>query len=175
MLVDWQLTHPIYQDVNEAEVKVLGDGPWTEFMALVYEPGEITPAEGLQRGIDILKSIRDKSWAKFLYLNELYIPQLENIPPEVIEALKEQVGQNLLNDPKEYLIRVQCPVLAFFGEKDLVQPTERSTALYEQYLEEAGNADFEIVVLPDVGHGIGVLEDGYWEVLSNWLDTHYSD
>jgi pimeloyl-ACP methyl ester carboxylesterase len=175
VLIDWQLTNPIYQDVNEAEGQVLGDGPWTEFMALVYEPGEITPAEGLQRGIEILKSIQDKSWAKYLYLKELFIPQLESIPPEHIAALKEQVGQNLLNDPREYLTKVRCPVLAIFGEEDLVQPTDRSTTLYEQYLAEAGNEYFEIVVIPDVGHSIGVSKDGYWEVLSDWLDTLYSD
>jgi len=175
MLVDWQLTHPIYQDVNEVEAKVLGDGPWTEFMALVYEPGEITPAEGLQRGIEILKSIQDKSWAKFLYLKDLYIPQLESIPPEYIVALKEQVGQNLLNDPKEYLTRVRCPVLAVFGEEDLVQPTERSASLYEQYLTEAANENVKIVVIPDVGHSIGVSKEGYWGVLSDWLDALYQD
>jgi pimeloyl-ACP methyl ester carboxylesterase len=175
MLIDWQLNSPIYQDVNEVDEQVLGEGPWTDFKTLVYEPGEITPIEGLQSGIEILKSVQDEYWAKFLYLKELYIPQLESIPPEYIAALKEQVGQNLLNDPKEYLTRVRCPVLAVFGEEDLVQPTERSTTLYEQYLAEAGNEYFEIVVIPDVGHSIGVSKDGYWEVLSDWLDALYSD
>lgn len=139
-------------------------------MALVYEPGEITPAEGLQEGIEILKSIQDEPWAKFLYLKQLYIPQLEQIPPEQVAALKLILGQTLLNDPKEYLTQVQCPTLAVFGEDDLLQPSEKSAALYEQYLTEAGNKDFEIVVIPGVGHSINISTPGYWEALSGWLD-----
>jgi pimeloyl-ACP methyl ester carboxylesterase len=170
MLIDWQLANPVYRQVNEAEAQALGDGAWTSFMALVYETGELTPAEGLQKGIDILKSIQDEPWAEFLYLKQLYIPQLESIPPEQIAAVKAMVGQSLLNDPKEYLTRVQSRVLAVFGEHDLLQPTEKSAALYEQYLAEAGNENFRIVVIPGVGHSISLSTPGYWEALSDWLD-----
>ena len=120
LLIDWQLANPIYREANEADAQVLGGGPWISFMALVYEPGEITPAEGLQNGIDILKAIQDEPWAKFLYIKELYIPQLESIPAEQVAAVKAVAGQSLLNDPKEYLTRVRSPVLAFFGETDLL-------------------------------------------------------
>jgi hypothetical protein len=44
-----ELADPIYREVNEAEAQALDDGPWDRFLALVYEPGDITPAEGLQR------------------------------------------------------------------------------------------------------------------------------
>jgi len=175
MLIDWQLSSPIYRQANTADAQALGDGPWTGFMALVYEPGDITPAEGLRQGIEILKSIQDEPWAKFLYLKQVYIPQLESIPPEQVAALKAIAGQTLLNDPKEYLTRVHCPVLAFFGEADLLQPTDRSAALYEQYLTEAGNENFKIVVIPGVGHAIGLWTPGYWEALSDWLDHLYSE
>lgn len=175
MLIDWQLTNPVYREVNEAEAQTLGDGPWTSFMALVYEPGEITPTEGLQKGIEILKLIQGEPWAKFLYLRQVYIPELESIPPEQVAALKAIVGPTMLNDPKEYLTRVRCPVLAVFGEDDLLQPTEKSAALYEQYLTEAGNEDFKIVVVPGVGHSTVVSAPGYWEALSDWLDHLYSE
>jgi len=170
LLVDWQLANPVYRQVNEAEAQALGQGPWTSFMASVYEPGEITPAEGLQEGIEILKSIRDEPWAEFLYLKRVYIPLLESIPPEQAAAVKAMAGQTLLNDPKEYLTRVSCPALAFFGEDDLLQPTEKSAALYEQYLTQAGNEDFKIVVIPGVGHSISPSTPAYWEALSDWLD-----
>jgi pimeloyl-ACP methyl ester carboxylesterase len=104
LLVDWQLSNPIYRQANTADAQALGDGP-----------------------------------------------------------------------PKEYLTRVHCPVLAFFGEADLLQPTEKSAALYEQYLTEAGNENFKIVVIPAVGHGIGLWTPGYWEALSDWLDHLYSE
>ena len=175
LLVDWQLADPVYRQVNEADARALGDGPWTSFLALVYEPGEITPAEGLQKGIEILKSIQDEPWARFLYLRQLYMPQLESTPPEQVAALRVVVGQTLLNDPEEYLTRVRCPVLAFFGEDDLLQPTAKSAALYEQYLTGAGNENYKIVVIPGVGHSIGLSTPGYWEALSDWLDHLYSE
>lgn len=174
LLVDWQLADPIYRQVNEADAQTLGDGPWTHFLALVYEPGEITPSEALEEGIEILRSIQDEPWAKFLYLRELYLPQLESIPAEQVVALRAITGQNLLADPREYWTRVQCPVLAVFGEDDLLQPTAKSAALYEHYLTQAGNEHFEIVLLPGVGHSIGLSTPGYWEGLSQWLDRLYA-
>jgi pimeloyl-ACP methyl ester carboxylesterase len=170
LLVDWQLADPIYRQVNEADMQALGDGPWARFLALVYEPGEISPAEGLQQGIEILRSIQDEPWARFLYIKELYLPQLESIPPEHVAAVRAAAEQSLLNDPEDYLTRVRCPLLAFFGEDDLLQPTERSAALYDQYLTEAGNKDYTIVVIPGVGHSIGLSTPGYRQALSEWLD-----
>jgi pimeloyl-ACP methyl ester carboxylesterase len=174
LLLDWQFTTPVYREVNEADARSLGDGPWNGFMALVYEPGGFTLAEGLQAGIGILKSIQDEPWAKFLYLKQLYIPQLESIPPEQVTALKANAGQNLLNDPKKYLTKVRSPVLAFFGEEDVLQPAEKSAALYKQYLTEAGNINYKIVVIPGVGHSSIISTTAYWETLSDWLDHLYS-
>jgi pimeloyl-ACP methyl ester carboxylesterase len=173
LLIDWQLTDPIYRPTNEATAKSLGDGPWDDFVALVYEPGDITPAEGLQQGIEILKSIQGEPWARFLYLTELYIPQLESIPPEQVAVLRSVMEPSLLEDPKAYWVGVRCPVVAFFGENDLLQPTAKSAALYEQYLTEAGNQDFQIVVIPGVGHSIQLSMPAYWEPLSTWLDQLY--
>ncbi len=170
LLIDWQMATPMYRQLNEADAQALGEGPWARFLALVYEPGEITPAEGLAQGIDILKSVQDEPWAEFLYLKELFLPQLESIPEEQVAAVKAMAGQSLLNDPKEYLTRVRCPLLAFFGEDDLLQPTARSAVLYEQYLAQAGNDRHKIVVIPGTGHAIGLSTPGYREELSKWLD-----
>jgi pimeloyl-ACP methyl ester carboxylesterase len=169
LLIDWQLPEPIYREANEADAQTLGEGPWLAFLKLVYEPGAVSAAEGLQLGMDILRSVQDEPWARYIFLRELYIPTLESIPPDEVEAVKAYVGPNLLNDPAHYMTQVHCPVLAFFGEDDLLQPTAQSAALYEQYLTEAGNADFEIVVLPGVGHGIQIWTPGYWRVLEPWL------
>jgi len=144
-------------------------------MALVYEPGETNAAEGLQVGIEILKSIQEEPWAKFLYLKQVYLPQLESIPAEQVEAVKAMAGQTLLSDPKELLTRVLCPVIAFFGEEDVLQPSERSAVLYEQYLTRAGNENFEIVVIPSVGHEIRPSIPAYWDALSGWLEQLYSE
>jgi hypothetical protein len=63
-------------------------------------------------------------------------------------------------------------VLAIFGEDDINVDTRRSARLYEHYLEEAGNGDVTIVVMPDVGHDVGVSTTGYWELVSEWLGRH---
>jgi len=176
VLIDWQLATPTYREENEEAAQYLGkEGPWTQFMALVYEPGEITPAESLRMGLEILKSVQDEPWAKFLYLKELYIPQLESIPPDQVEALGAVVGPTMLEDPGEYWTKVQCPVLAIWGEDDLLQPTARSARLYEYYLTQAGNKRLEKVVLPGVGHSISMSTRRYREELSKWLDELYPE
>jgi len=174
LLIDWQLSDPIYCGVNQAEVQAMGGGPWAQFAALVYEPGDVTPAEALQQGIEILRSVQDEPWARFLYLKEAYLPQLESIPPEQVMAVRAVMEPNLLNDPKDYLTRVQCPVLAAFGADDLLVPAQRSAELYEQYLTEAGNEAVKIVVIPGVGHGFGLRAPGYADLVSDWLDHLYS-
>jgi pimeloyl-ACP methyl ester carboxylesterase len=98
---------------------------------------------------------------------------LESIPAEQVEALKAMTGPTLLEDPQDYWTRVRCPVLAIFGEDDLLQPTAKSAALYEGWLTQAGNDRFEILVLPGVGHSIVMSTPGYWDGLSRWLDRLY--
>jgi hypothetical protein len=177
LLIDWQLTEAIFQEANEADAQVLGDGPWTSFMALVYEPGDTDPVVGLGVGIEIMKSVQNEPWTEALYLKQLYIPRFESIPaditPEQLAAVQATTDQNLTTDPKDFLTEVRIPVLAFFGEDDLNVDSETSAALYEQYLTQAGNEDFTIVVIPGVGHGISPSTPGYWDTLSDWLARRY--
>jgi pimeloyl-ACP methyl ester carboxylesterase len=130
LLLDWQLESPIYKIENAADTESLGEGPWEDFLALVYEPGDISPAESLQQTILILESIQDEPWTKFLYLKELYLPQLKSITPEQITGMKALAGSSLLIDPKDFLTQVTCPVLAIFGENDPLQPTRISAELF---------------------------------------------
>ncbi len=67
---------------------------------------------------------------------------------------------------------VRCPVLAFFGEDDVVQPSDISAALFEEYLTAAGNDDFSILVMPGEGHDINWTTPGYNEAVSDWLKAH---
>lgn len=170
LLIDWQLTDPIFRDVNEKAAANLGTGPWQEFLPLVYGPITVSPADGLNRVIAILTSIKDEPWAVALNLDKVVLPELERIAPDEIAAVRAAAQQSLLVDPRDQLTRVTCPVLAFFGNDDIVQPTDRSAALYAQYLHEAGNDDVTIVTLPDIGHDILLDTPGYWERLAQWLD-----
>ncbi len=178
LLIDWQLPDPIFEEANRSDAQALGNGPWTAFIALLYESDDIGPVERLDAGVEILRSSRDEPWATELYL-DLYMSRIESLPagitPEGVEALQAVTADNLLTDPKDFLTRVRVPVVAFFGEDDLNIDSQTSPALFEKYLAEAGNEDYTIVVIPDVGHDVGLGTPGYWETLSNWLSERFSE
>lgn len=170
LLVDWQLTEPLFRDLNERAAASMEHGAWQDFLTLVYEPDATSPAESLTRAIEILASVQDEPWAEALYLEDVVIPSLRSIPPDQIEATKATAEESLLLDPRDHLTKVTCPVLAFFGADDIVQPTERSADLYARYLDEAHNDDVTLVTLPNVGHDIVLSTPGYTEELIQWLD-----
>jgi pimeloyl-ACP methyl ester carboxylesterase len=170
LLIDWQLTHPLSRTANEQVAKKLGPGPWQDFLPLVYQRNTLSAADGLKKAINILTSIKDEPWAQALNLEHVVLPALRNIRPDQLDAVRAAAEQTLLVDPRDHLSTVTSPVLAFFGEDDIVQPTRRSAILYRQYLDRAGNHDVTIVILPDVGHDIVPSTPGYWERLVRWLD-----
>jgi pimeloyl-ACP methyl ester carboxylesterase len=55
-------------------------------------------------------------------------------------------------DPTPCLETLHCPVLAFFGEADVIVPPEPNRGLLEKALRKAGNQDVTIVVLPKANH-----------------------
>lgn len=175
LLIDWQLQNPIYQAANEASAVDLGDRVWHEFMQLVYTPGNITRYESLQAAIKILESIQDEPWTQALYLRTLWLPNLRGISPEQAAALQGDDIHGLLTDPKDFLPRVTSPVLAFFGEDDQLVPARKSAELYEQYLTQAGNKDFKIVVFPDADHGLNGATVEYWKTLFEWLGELFNN
>jgi pimeloyl-ACP methyl ester carboxylesterase len=170
LLIDWQLSNPIYQAANEASAATLGDGPWQDFLKLVYEPDKRTRYESIQTVINILETIQDEPWTQALYLRKLWLPNLRGISPEQAAALQGDDSHGLLTDPKDFLPRVTAPVLAFFGEDDQLVPARKSAELYEQYLMQAGNKNFKIVVFPDADHGLNGATVEYWKILFEWLD-----
>src|SRR5262249_49603649 len=56
------------------------------------------------------------------------------------EALRRQWARNFVDfDPVPVLEKVRCPVLAFFGEKDVLVPPEGNVGPMEAALKKAGN------------------------------------
>ncbi len=179
LMIDWQLIEPIYRDDNEAAMAELGDGPWATMAELVYDEGDVGPVASVPLVIEILTEVQDEPWASELVLRELYIPQLESLPNDItvdqLAAVRAQTDALLRTDPADFLTEVRVPVLAIFGEHDLNVDSSKSPRLFEQYLAEAGNDDATIVVVPDVGHGIGLPTPGYWTLLSDWLRTRFGE
>ena len=169
LLVDWQITRPVYREQNLAQVRHLGPGPWKAFAALVYTPGSLTPARNLERGIAILKSISHDLWTRYLYLDTALLPALQAIPPGQVAAARAAAQTSLLVTPKKYLTAIHCPVLAIWGQDDVLVPARKSAALYRQYLEAAGNRDVTTVVFANAGHSIDNFGSAYWTTLTQWL------
>jgi len=93
-------------------------------------------------------------------------------------ATKEQmrarwIRPNVDFDPVPVLEKVKCPVIAFFGEKDVLVPPEGNVSIMEVALKKAGNKDVTIKVLPAVGHMLslpsGETPPGYYDVMIEWL------
>lgn len=57
-------------------------------------------------------------------------------------------------DPLPVLEKVQCPVLALFGDKDTFVPTEKSAKAWQTALEKAGNPDVTIRIFPNADHSM---------------------
>jgi pimeloyl-ACP methyl ester carboxylesterase len=69
-------------------------------------------------------------------------------------------------DPSPVLKRTTIPLLALFGEHDVLVPPQENVDRLRGYLTEAGNSDFTIRVIPGVGHNMetfGTLKGGEWK------------
>jgi uncharacterized protein len=55
-------------------------------------------------------------------------------------------------DPLPNLQSVKCPVLALYGQKDLQVPAKTNLPLLQKALQDAGNSQVEVHVLPELNH-----------------------
>lgn len=171
LMVDIVLTAPMYQEVNLSESRRLGGGPWSEMTELAYNQNPVDLVAEYGRVIEVLKSIKDERWAKFLHLEQV-LTMLNSFPPQAWEMVKAQMRAVMDVNPADFLTKVHCPVLAIFGENDTSIPVDKSIVLYKQYLGEAGNQAFTSKVFPNASHTIRVGEafaPGYFDLMLNWL------
>ena len=57
-------------------------------------------------------------------------------------------------DPVPVLEKVRCPVLSLYGDKDTYLPVDKSSAVWKECLERAGNRDVTVKVFPDADHSL---------------------
>jgi pimeloyl-ACP methyl ester carboxylesterase len=77
-------------------------------------------------------------------------------------------------DPTATLEQMTCPLLALFGELDVLIPAAESAAGVARALAVAGNADATIHVFPGVNHRLkdaatGAFPPDYLPLLTDWL------
>jgi len=88
------------------------------------------------------------------------------LPPQLSGDLPPRGALELLFfDPDSVWKKVRVPVLAIWGERDIVVPIEKSRATIERLQNEAGNRrNLTVKLLPDVDHGNSVVKkDTAWD------------
>jgi len=171
LIVDIVLLKPMYQEINLSEEQRLGDEHCSKLTELTYNQNPVDLVAEFGKVIEIFKSIKDERWTKFLHLDDV-LSMLSGVPPQAWEMVKSQMRAMMIVNPSDFLIKVQCPVLAIFGENDTSIPVDKSVTLYKQYLGEAGNKALTIKVFPNASHMIRVGEifaSGYFELMLDWL------
>jgi alpha-beta hydrolase superfamily lysophospholipase len=106
-------------------------------------------------------------------------------PPPPPDAPDRTFMRHILGfSPERHWARIVCPVLAVFGEKDLIVPFEPNAKLLESFLPAA--VPRRIVVRPDGNHlgllakmgvraeypRLGIFDVQYFREMATWLDAH---
>jgi len=90
----------------------------------------------------------------------------------------ELVRRWLDHDPRPALERLTCPVLAIFGDQDLITPVEESITVFRA--ARAGRpGDLDVVTLPGADHRLqsgepAALHAAYAATLGDWIIRHGS-
>ena len=115
--------------------------------------------------------VRGKKWLQYIGVDETWFDGSDL--RSSLTAAVEAVGKDYLShNPRGALEKVTCPVLAIFGESDIMVPVKDSASVFEEALNEAGNKDYTIKVFPEADHGIMVDDeyaDGYLDTMTGWL------
>jgi pimeloyl-ACP methyl ester carboxylesterase len=123
--------------------------------ALAHTRLAFTVAENPERWNDWEKSVsnaQNKSWAEYV--------NLDSTVAELQDWLRFKY------DPADALRNLKVPILALFGENDVLVPPAENVSLLEKYLEQAKNDKSIIVVFPGVGHDFftgASLVGGEWD------------
>lgn len=83
-------------------------------------------------------------------------------------------------DPVAILEKVRCPVLAIWGEEDMLVPAQKSKEIFEQALKKADNKDVTLKIFLGADHGIidkttGKVADGFLQTMGNWLKKRFGN
>lgn len=85
----------------------------------------------------------------------------QGIPNEAFEALLTPWFRRFLNlDPRIYLEKVSCPVLALIGEKDVQVPPKENLLEIEKALKRGNNRQSRVLELPLLNHNFQTAKTG---------------
>ena len=110
-----------------------------------------------------IKSVRSKKWAPAVVpQNIVSIIDSGDLRSKLAPFIESHAKNPVVDyDPKPVLEQVSCPLLAIFGELDIVVPVQESVSVFQQALSRGGNKDFTIQVFPQADHGLRLSSGGY--------------
>ena len=83
---------------------------------------------------------------------KVFAPVLRTMNAQMPMYLSNWFRFFLLIDPAVYLEKVNVPVLALVGEKDLQVPPKENLELIEAALKKGGNKNYTVLLLPGLNH-----------------------
>ncbi len=90
--------------------------------------------------------------ASFMGAESRTLFHLDNVDGYLAFMRSLQVLESMDDNPADMLTRVQCPVLAINGSKDVQIPAKEHLVAIESSLREGGNSAFMVAELDDLNH-----------------------
>jgi hypothetical protein len=130
-----------------------------------------------QRAIQIVRSDKDKKWTR-QRLDDLFVQGYSGLTDAEIKKFEEVLAiwgtektvkdifmtswyrQLVDSDPQVYLRKVQCPILAMNGDRDMNEVFPDGMNGIGKALKEAGNRDFTLKVFAGLNHMFQKCETG---------------
>ncbi|HTM97733.1 MAG TPA: alpha/beta hydrolase, partial [Pedobacter sp.] len=143
----------------------------------MYQKHWLAAASGKtwDEGNEILKSYANNSWYKKVF------PQ-ERLKSSGSEKWWTWLKANLKYDSYSYLRNIKTPTLWLMAEKDWNVNSQKSYPRIKEALAFAGNQDYTVAIVPNMGHtGMTVATgyynealswqyaDGFWNRVESWL------
>ena len=129
-----------------------------------------TTGDGWDQLEALANSVHGKKWAQYV-IDETWFDG-GDLRSSLTAAVKEEGKAYLSHNPSAVLEQVTCPVLAIFGDSDVIIPVKDSVSVFEEALNKAGNKDYTIMMFAGANHRImvdGEFADGYLDTMTDWL------
>ena len=157
---------PVHENIlYELEMDMRGAGGFSEDEIARAKAlrAELNAALLRNSGWDALRADVEKSrqekwfpYARVQWLSSVG-PPLDSATNPFLKGLRDQIDF----DPAATWRQVKCPVLVLLGELDANVPSQASAAIIERGLEQGGNDDYAIRILPKANHGLLEGVTGY--------------
>jgi pimeloyl-ACP methyl ester carboxylesterase len=166
------------------------DEPWAEFIEICQMQtrfGSLT-AEDKEKMVKSFRYVMglfiEAKWSKLMPFQKRQLQQLINMDISnffaFLEILRPARGRDWDWDLRHKAEKVKCPVLAILGEDDRMVPPNLIATRLRQYLLEANNQDYEVIVIPGANHiltrtGSGLYGEfipGYLDKMTSWILAH---